>query len=155
MTWKVPVRTIEKEFDFFSNVSANLFQKRQGSEPAVADDQSGVFEAFDQAGNPRAEKRRKQNCGKGVQSSGMEKSGAIPKVSVSGIACSEAKILFFMRSFFLLASGFVDDPDHPQFHTVVQFLVPEDGFDQMFAGNCVSPERALHQGIVLIDVFRR
>ncbi len=56
MTWKVPVRTIEKEFDFFSNVSANLFQKRQGSEPAVADDQSGVFEAFDQAGDPRAEK---------------------------------------------------------------------------------------------------
>ena len=36
-----------KEFDFFRNVSANLPQKRQSPEPAVADDQGGVFEAFD------------------------------------------------------------------------------------------------------------
>ena len=36
-----------KKFDLFRNVSANLFQKRQSPEPTVADDQGGVFEAFD------------------------------------------------------------------------------------------------------------
>ena len=35
------------EFDLFRNVPANLPQKRQSPEPAVADDQGGVFEAFD------------------------------------------------------------------------------------------------------------